>query len=160
MASNIGVTANGNNASLTTSNPIDTNQLMVLKSQETQYYSIVNSEHKTEQPHRLEEFASVQIEDDTDSSSESEYEDAYEHPMPPAVPSPHHLPMPLDAYLQGRGDESLPVEFQERHSTLPSEKIRGRLRKDFELRPSKSDPNLGEHVRGAFHYRLCVVMYC
>ena len=81
--------------------------------------------------------------------------------MPPDVPSPHRLPMPLDDYLQGRGNESPPLEM-ERHSTLPNEAIRGRLRKEFELRPSKSDPNLGDHVSriqlyNTFLHRLSVV---
>ena len=153
MASNVVVTTNGDNSNLTTSSPVEKNQLTLLKSQETQYYSIDSSEYIAQQPHRIQEFASVQVEDDTDSSSESEYEDAHEHPMPPEVPSPyHHLPMPLDDYLEGRGDESPPTGLQERHSTLPSENIRARMRKDFDLRPSKSDPNLGDHVRGGILY--------
>lgn len=144
MASNVEVTTNGlvtDTSTVTNATDIKKVQLTATKdsltAQSSQYYSM----EVMEQPED-----NADIADYTDSSSESEYEDAPEHPLPFNGLSPERTLMPLEEYLQEKKGIESP-EFQERHSTLPSDVTRPiRSSLSYELRASRSDPNLREHV--------------
>ena len=146
MASNIEVevTTNGvmtDSSTVTIVTDIKRNQLTSTKdpltAQSSQYYSA----EMTELPEDSTDPA-----DYTESSSESEYEDAPEHPFQFNGVSPERTAMPLEHYLEEKKEAGSP-EMQERHSTLPIDVTRPlRNTRSHELRASRSDPNLREHV--------------
>ena len=143
MASNVEVTANGIISDISTAvnaADIKENQLTTkdaLTAQSSQYYST----ELMDQPGDSTDPA-----DYTDSSSESEYEDAPEHPIPFNGLSPERTAMPLEDYLEEKKVAGSP-EIQERHSTLPSDVTRPLSKtRSHELRASRSDPNLRENV--------------
>ena len=112
-----------------------------LLTQPTTYYSLDNE--LDEGPPRHE--ASLPTDVDSESSSDQEFFNACEMPLP--LNSPEHVPMTsLDDYLEGRDAALERMGGGERHSTLPTDpKSIQRIRS--ELKHSYSTPNIGENVR-------------